>query len=70
MRLIFTEDPDILYIATVPAEFDPKQEVTKLENDGIFSIVRKRRRFAMNRHYRFAAAAAALLLGIIRQAAP
>jgi hypothetical protein len=45
MRLIFTEDPDILYIASLPAEFDPKQEVTKLENDGIFSIVRKRRRF-------------------------
>jgi hypothetical protein len=41
IRLIFTENPNVLYIVSVPAEFDPKKVVTNLKNRGIFLIVRK-----------------------------
>jgi hypothetical protein len=41
IRPIFTDDPNVLYIVSVPAEFDPKKVVKNLKNRGIFLIVRK-----------------------------
>jgi hypothetical protein len=39
IRLIFTEDPDVLYIVLVPAGFAGKTVVKNLKNHDIISIV-------------------------------